>query len=300
VAIGGENNVVYTFDTETGAAVNSFTGHNAAISSLSFTSGGNIISTAADKTTIVWNTSPLWTLERTIGTPDGASPIMDRVTAIGFSPDGSLVATGSGEPSRTGELKIWKVADGTLAQEIKEPHSDSIYDVEFSPDGKHIASCGADRFMKVFNLADGQLHRSYEGHTHHVLGVAWRADGRMLASSGADNVVKVWNFLTGDQVRTIQGFSKEVTSITFAGNDSQVLASSGDRSVQMKNAENGGNVRSFAGAQDFVYSVDVSADGKTIVAGTADGVVLVWNDQGQAIATFAPPQPVTPDATAAK
>jgi WD40 repeat protein len=122
----------------------------------------------------------------------------------------------------------------------------------------------------------------------------------MLASSGADNVVKVWNFLTGDQVRTIQGFSKEVTSITFAGNDSQVLASSGDRSVQMKNAENGGNVRSFAGAQDFVYSVDVSADGKTIVAGTADGVVLVWNDQGQAIATFAPPQPVTPDATAAK
>ena len=59
----------------------------------------------------------------------------------------------------------------------------------------------------------------------------------------------------------------------------------------MKNAENGGDMRSFGGAADFLYAVAASADGKTILAGGADGVVLVWNDQGQAVATFAPPKP---------
>jgi hypothetical protein len=58
----------------------------------------------------------------------------------------------------------------------------------------------------------------------------------------------------------------------------------------MKNAENGGDMRNFAGATDFLYAVASSGDGKTIVAGGADGVVLVWNDQGQPIATFAAPK----------
>ena len=61
----------------------------------------------------------------------------------------------------------------------------------FSPDGQQLASCAADRFIKLWNVADGKFVRSFEGHTHHVLGVAWRADGRVLVSSGADMVLKV-------------------------------------------------------------------------------------------------------------
>lgn len=290
VATAGDGLAVYTWDTETGAAIDSFAGHAAAISAIAFASDGNLVSAAADKTAIVWSVNGEWKLERTIGSSDATSPIADRVTAIDFSPDGQYIATGSGEPSRSGELKIWKVADGTLFKEIKEPHSDTIYDVEFSPNGQYIATCGADRFMKVFDVAAGKLHRSYEGHTHHVLGVTWRSDGRMLASSGADNVVKVWNFITGDQLRTMQGFGKEVTAITFAGDGDAIVASSGDKTVKMKNAENGGDMRTYPGATDFLYSVASSADGKTIVAGGADGVVLVWNDQGQQVAAFAPPK----------
>lgn len=293
VAIAGDGANVYTFDTEAGAAIDSFAGHAAAVSSLAFGADGKLLSTAADKSIMVWNTTAEWKLERVIGSADPTSPIVDRVTAIDFSPDGSLVASGSGEPSRSGELKVWKVADGSLAMEIKEPHSDTIYDVEFSPSGQHLASCGADRFMKVFDLSTGKLHRSYEGHTHHVLGVTWRADGRVLCSAGADNVVKVWNFLTGDQLRTIQGFGKEVTSITFAGDGDGVVASSGDKSVRLKNADNGGDVRNYGGASDYLYAVASSGDGKTIVAGGADGVLFVWNEQGQEVARFAPPAPAS-------
>jgi WD40 repeat protein len=296
VATGGDDQTIRTWDAETGAAIDTFTGHASVIRGLVFTPGLDVLSIAENKSVYLWDTNPEWTLTRTIGTVDSTDQLADRVTALDFSPDGLLLATGSGEPSRSGEMKIWNVADGKLVLEIKEPHSDTIFGLEFSPDGKQIASCGADRFAKIFELETGKFIRSFEGHTHHVLGVSWRADGRRLATSGADNVIKVWDIKTGDQKRTISGFGKEVTSIRFVADGDNVLACSGDKTVQMKNAESGGNVRNFPGAVDFMYAVSASASGKVIAAGGQDSVLRVWGDNGKTLANFE--KPADPDSGA--
>ncbi|MCO6459677.1 MAG: PD40 domain-containing protein [Pirellulaceae bacterium] len=288
LATGGADGIVRTWDAEAGAAVETYEGHSAALGGLAFTPDGQLLS-AADKSAILWETSPAWKLETTIGGV-GQPQLVDRVTALAFSRDGAKLATGSGEPSRSGELKIWNVADGKLIQEVREPHSDTIFGLEFSPDDAQIASCGADRFVKIFDVTTGDFVRSFEGHTHHVLGVSWQADGRVLASAGADNVIKVWDVRTGDQLRTITGFSKEVTSIRFVADTTNVVASCGDRNVHMKRVDNGGNVRAYGGAADFVYSVGVSGDGKLIIAGGQDSVLRIWNENGQVFVSFDPPK----------
>ena len=140
-----------------------------------------------------------WQLERTIGSPDRPDVLLERVTALAFSPDGSLLASGGGEPSRSGELKIWKVSDGSLVRSLPDAHSDTVLAVCFSPDGQLVASGSSDRLAKIFEVQTGQLLRVCEGHTHHVLGIHWRADGRMLATSGANSVIKIWNPLTAEQ-----------------------------------------------------------------------------------------------------
>jgi len=290
LATGGDAQTVRTWDSETGTAIETYAGHGASVTALAYAASGDILSVAADKTAILWLTSPDWKLVRTIGAADSTEYFIDRVTALDFSPDGKLLATGGGEPSRSGELKLWNVADGSLAREITEAHSDVIYGLEFSPDGTQLASCGSDRFAKIFDVATGQFVRAFEGHTHHVLGVTWRSDGRLLATSGADNVIKVWNVRTGDQARTIAGFNKEVTAVRFVADGDNLIASSGDNSVQMKNAGNGNNVRSYGGAADFMYSVSTSANGKVIAAGGQDGVVRLWKDDGNALANFDPPK----------
>ena len=301
LATASENQIVQTWDSEAGTAIDTFTGQGAAVNLVGFTGDGNVISIGQNNSAVIWDTKPQWTLARRIGsmeTPD----LVDRVTSLAFSGDGKQLATGSGEPSRSGELKIWNVENGALIKEIKEPHSDTIFAIEFSPDGQYVATCGADRFVKVFNLAESKVAKSFEGHTHHVLGVSWRADGRMLASAGADNVIKIWDFRTGDQSRTIQGFKKEMTSIRYVvsadgNNISNVIVSSGDKNVYTRNSDNGGGGPTFAGGGDFMYSVDVSSDGNTIVAGGQDSVLRIWRANAQVVATFAPPQP---DQTAAK
>lgn len=289
LATAGDDGSVHLWDATTGAAVETFPTQNAAVKVVAFAADG-IVSLAANNTGVAWDYATEWKLERTIGSPDDGAQIVDRVTAIDFSHDGKLLASGSGEPSRSGEVKIWSMENGQLVRALKEPHSDTVFGLEFSPDDQFLASCAADRFMKVFKTTDATLVRSFEGHTHHVTGVSWRADGRLLATCGADGAVKVWDARTGDQQRTVEGAKKEVTAIRFVADTDMVIIGTGANTVRMINAANGGNVREYPGSQDYVFSVAASADGKAVLAGGQESVLRAWNENGQPIATFDPPK----------
>ncbi|HWB10664.1 MAG TPA: c-type cytochrome domain-containing protein [Pirellulales bacterium] len=303
LAVGGDDRIVHTFNAETGAAGEVFSpapGEGGPVLAVAYAAATRIVAASADKKAAVFETMPEWSLARTIGGGPN-SPLVDRVTALDFSPDGKLLASGGGDPSRSGELKLWNVADGTLARDLPEAHSDTVLGLDFSPDGRYLASCAADKFIKVFGVADGKFVRSFEGHTHHVLGVRWRADGKVLASCGADNVVKVWDFVTGDQLRTIQGFGKEVTSIHFVGSTSLVLVSSGDKTVRLYNVDNAQQQRAFGGGGDFMYAVATTPDGKFALAGGQDSVLRLWNEEnGQELRKFEPPPVETVNPQAAK
>lgn len=236
---------------------------------------------------------PAWKLSQILGPQGENNPpvFVDRVLALAFSPDGSTMAAGGGEASRSGELTLWNVADGKLIRTFKDAHSDTVYGVDFSRDGKLLASAAADKFVKVFDLATGEHVRSYEGHTHHVMDVSWKGDGTQLASAGADNAIKVWNAETGEQARTITTYSKQVTSLSFIGMQDEFISCSGDKRVFRHRASNGGAVREFKGCPDYVYCSATTDDGAVVAAGGEDGVLRVWNGaDAKEIASFTPPQ----------
>jgi WD40 repeat protein len=224
-----------------------------------------------------WSAVPTWRLKRTIGNATDPGTLADRVLSLAFSSDGSLLATGSGEPSRSGQIHIWNVSDGSLVRSIHQPHSDTVFALAFSPDGEHLASASADRTAKVVRIANGELVRTFEGHTDHVTGVSWRANGKQLATSSSDHKIKVWDFELGEQKRTIEAGSKEVTGVAFAGIGGQLVSSSGDRNVRIHNADDGKAVRTLAGATSYLFCCAATETGNAIVAGGADRVLRVWN-----------------------
>ena len=231
----------------------------------------------------------LWKLERTIGAGDGSSQLIDRVNALRFTADGQQLITGGGEPTRGGEIKLWRVKDGALVREFQNVHSDSVLALDISADGKYLASGAADRFARVIDLTTGKVVKTFEGHTHHVLGVAWKHDGRTLLTAGADNVAKLWDATTGERRKNIELFGKEVTAAAFNGVGDEAVLSGGDGQVLLIKA-NGEKIRSFAGAADYVYASAVTPDGSILVSGGADGVLREWNAKsGAAIAEFSSP-----------
>jgi WD40 repeat protein len=290
---GGEGGVK-VWESATGNGVIAF-GHaapnNAAIQpiqAVAFNGDGALVTASADKTLKCWAFEGSWSERATLG------PHVFRVLALDFSPDGTLLAAGGGEPSRSGEVKVWEVGTGKLARSLDALHSDTVFGLRFSPDGASLATAAADKLLKVTRVADGKELKTFEGHTHHVLAVDWKSDGKQLASCGGDNVIKTWDFTTGEQLKTLAPAGKQLTALRWPPGKPELAGASGDKSVRLWNPDSGekGQVtRTFGGPNDFVYALAVSADGGRVAAGCADGVLFVWNGQNAQVLRKIDPPP---------
>lgn len=271
----GQGNKVRVVDTETGEERASLAAHQDIVQSIRFSPDAKLLAAGSYQVVTLWKVpddpKSEWESPRQLG------PHVFRVLCLDFSPDGKLLATGGGEPSRSGEVKLWNVDSGTLSASYDKLHSDTVFGVRFSPDGKLLASAGSDKFLKVSNVQDGTIQKTFEGHTHHVMAVDWKADGKQLASAGADNVVKVWDLESGEQKKTLDAAGKQVTSLKWLTGKDEVAGAAGDGQARVWNTENGKVTRSYAGAGDYLYAVSATADAKRLVAGGAEGILFVWD-----------------------
>ncbi|MEI6235050.1 MAG: c-type cytochrome domain-containing protein [Planctomycetota bacterium] len=236
--------------------------------------------------------NPKWELVKTIGNASSLdTPFISRVNAIAYSPDGKLIATGSGDPSRSGEIKLWDAATGTLVREIQKPHKDCVLTLDFSSNGLQLASGGADKAVRLWDVATGKLSRSLEAHSNHVLGVAFRHDSRRLVSASSDNSVKTWDLKTSDVLKTFADYTKEVNSIHYVGQSDTVLTTGGGPIVRvLLDGGNGGRTKTD-GFPKFVTGSAVSRDGQIQVIGDVAGILRVINPDGKILAEW----PATPE-----
>ncbi len=245
--------------------------HISLVESLVFSTDGKTLASGSYQEVKLWNPEA-GTVKKTL------TGFADRVVAMNFSSDGKYLATGGGMPTEDGEVKVFDTNTWKPVGEFKSPHSDTVLGVCFSPDSKKLATCGADKFVKVWEIPSAKFLKSFEGHTHHVLDVGWKPDGKLLASCGADNAIKIWDYEKGEQVRTMQNaHSKQITRLWFVGKTNTFLTASGDASAKLWNVDNGGNQRTFSGATDFLFAVAASADGKVVATGGEEGVLRIYN-----------------------
>ena len=238
-------------------------------SSVMASQGGQLLAQRPDFKWVVLPEHRPWRLERTLGAFDDPSTFSDRVTSLDFSSDGRLLAVGGGIPSRGGEVTVWNVQDGSLALTLKDPHSDTVNSVAFSPDDSLLATAGSDRWARVFRVADGERVTSFEGHAGHVLSVAWRADGLALATGGADKSLRTWDVLEAKQVGNNTSFGKEVSAVGWLGAGDTVVSASGDATVRF-------NEDRLPGARGFAFCAATDHLGRLVAVGGEDGVLRVW------------------------
>lgn len=304
----GRGNQIHIFDGKTGDHVRTLldkdvassdkkpvqAAHLSIVESLAFSPDGKQLVSGGFQEIKVWDPAT-GDLKAKVG------GFADRVVALAFSKDGKLLATGGGAATEDGEIKVYEMPDAAkLVVDVKNCHSDTVFGVCFSPDSTKLASCGADKFVKVFELPSGKFVKSFEGHTHHVLDVGWKGDGKLLASAGGDSpsaispgpgIIKVWDYEKGEQVRSINNaHTRQVTRLLFIGATPQAVTCSGDQTVKVYNVDNGGATRTIQAGSDFLYAVGVSADGALIAAGGEEGVVRLYNGtNGQLIKALTMP-----------
>ena len=72
-------------------------------------------------------------------------------------------------------------------------HTEAIWGVAFSPDGRLLATTSDDNTARLWGPAAGQHLRTLTGHTSGVWGAAFSPDGLLLATTSDDTTARLWN-----------------------------------------------------------------------------------------------------------
>lgn len=147
-----------------------------------------------------------------------------------FSPPGEVLAY-----VRNNDIALVDVGTGERLH-LLELHTDSIGDIDFSPDGTQLASVSNDRRLAVWDVRSGKLLWSQRAHKNRADNVAFHPTLPTLASVGADAFVRFWSTreeVADDSVRLVGEFPLSVGS-------NQTLAFSRDgRSLLVHHATRG-------------------------------------------------------------
>src|SRR3984885_4988735 len=125
------------------------------------------------------------------GLPQGWNPWLfsmhghsGYVYSVAFSPDGSHIASGSGDQT----VQIWDAKTGVHLTTLRG-HSDWVHSVAFSPNGSHIASGSQDKTVRIWDAKTGVHLTTLKGHSAYVYSVAFSPDGSRIASVSSDQTV---------------------------------------------------------------------------------------------------------------
>ncbi|MDX2217137.1 MAG: hypothetical protein SFY66_27970 [Oculatellaceae cyanobacterium bins.114] len=141
----------------------------------------------------------------------------DEITSISFSPDSTMIATGSVDNT----VKLWNLEGENLA--TLKGHTNRINSVSFSPDGRTIASASTDTTIRLWSR-DGEYLRTLEGHISAVTSIAFSRDGKLFVSASSDGTIKLWNAETGKLLATLKRNDSAITGLSFS-NDGKIVAS---------------------------------------------------------------------------
>jgi WD40 repeat protein len=92
----------------------------------------------------------------------------------------------------------------SLERVIPTGHTEEIWAVAISPDGRRVISGSQDSTLRVWDLADDRCVATLKGHTASVRGVAVHPDGRRAISGSQDGTLRVWDLEGGRCLAKLQ------------------------------------------------------------------------------------------------
>ena len=260
-------------------------GHRTDVRALALSSDDRMLASASNGTLKIWNLKT----QSCIRTLDSGYAL-----TCTFLPGDRIVLVGT----KSGSLELFDITSSTLISDVKDAHRGAIWSLRVAPDGKFVATGGADKYVKFWQfdiVREGVLGskrtttRLKLTHTRtmilsdDVLALCFTPDGKHLAVSTLDNTVKVFFVDSLKLYLNLYGHKLPVLYIAIAS-DSKLLAScSADKNIRLWGLDFGDCHRALFAHDDSVMALSFiaqppnPADAHTLFSVSKDGVLKTWD-----------------------
>ncbi|HEX5220924.1 MAG TPA: protein kinase [Verrucomicrobiae bacterium] len=264
LATRSQNGVARVWDALTGLPLSEPFEHEGPITDLRFVPNGPVLLTSSQDGTVQG-----WELQ-TAEPAELAIKTSDVFPSACFSRDGRVVfRTSDGRveafDTRTGEPTGMRISYGA-----------QILRVKLSPDGKKLATTGADNTGRVWDAQTGQPVSAPLEHRSRLYGIAFSPDNRLVATCSEDQSARLWDAATGQTVGMPMLHHGEVLSAQFSPDSRALLTASTDGTACLWSSDTGKSLWTQPVAhKGIVWSTDFSPDGQRIVTASADRSAIV-------------------------
>lgn len=137
-------------------------------------------------------------------------------------------------------IRVFSLENFKLLKEISA-HSNSVFTVRFSPDGKYLLSGGRDAHLKVWDVAeDFSLKEDIVAHMYAINHIEYHPKYRYFATCSMDKSIKIWN---ADDFRLLKvidksrhaGHGTSVNKLLWSAYNDQLISASDDRTISIWN-----------------------------------------------------------------
>lgn len=193
------------------------------------------------------------------------------ITAVDFSPDGTLVAAGM----VNGDMRVWQVNDQQQLINFVG-HTNLIWSIAFSPDGRILASCSQDKTVRLWDIHTGECTACLSAHTKWVKDLAFSHLNRWLVSCGNDGIICLWDYEEGELVYQFKAHDGWVWSVAFCPDDSVLATAGQDGLIKLWDTDTKECIQTIAGHTAPIRSITFSPDGQIIATASFDHTVRLW------------------------
>jgi COMPASS component SWD3 len=155
-------------------------------------------------------------------------------------------------------------------------HNGAVYQAQFSPSGKLIASCSFDKTVKLWEMSSQPREVATFSHSSSVADVCWSSDSLQLLSGSFDQTCKVWG---ADQSKLLESYEVEgfVQAVMFDPSDANLFYCGTSRKMLYEVDRRRGAPSVSIKNDSMINSLYVYRDGKYVVTGDAAGSVKLWD-----------------------
>lgn len=172
---------------------------------------------------------------------------------------------------------------------VLKGHSDLVWSVAYSADGKLLASASNDKTAILWDAATARELSVLRGHTDGLRSVAFSPDSKFVATASADKLVKIWDVATSMSVAQLGPHGDGVRAVAYSPDGKTLAAASGNGTITLWDPTNGQMQQELKGHTGDIFHVAFSPDGKSLASTSQDRLVKVWNLQtGQEAFDFKP------------